>query len=263
MIELIVAVAIATLVSLMVLPGIHYITKAQIYLKESAELEETNKELSNIIPLYIGHAVNVDWTSSAINNIDGGRGRMRIFNSSMTASVAPPVAVGVYLREVGDPGASNARGDIRATALYFRNPSPTTPGELLISTSGFGVGTTTLSSDQSAHRFENIVEFSLRPGGNSTINEPVRVVEARIVIRKFSLNNQGGDFWCPQFNIDNGSPGCGGANLRNFRDIVHTLYLPVVNNAIDTTDYINTAGDLRKETLYGNLYFFKQTTVGE
>ena len=264
MIELVMAIAIATLISLMVLPGMHYITKAQLYLKDSAELEKVPKELSYMLPIYIGQAVNVDWTSANIGNINGGRGRIRKFTSTMTANRAAPIAVGVYLREAGSPNALNARGDIRATGLYFRNPSPTTPGELLVSSSGFGVGATTLSSDQPIQRFDNIVEFSLMPGGQDTPNgQPIRVVEARVVIRKFTLNTLGGEYWCPQANINAGTAGCGAGNIRNFRDIVHILYIPLVNNAIETTDYINAAGDLRRETLYGNIYFFKQITTGE
>lgn len=264
MIELVMAIAIATLVSLMVLLGMHFITKAQLFIKDSAELEKAPKELSFMLPLYLGQAVNVDWTGGNINNINNGRGRIRRFTSAMTATRRPPVAIGVYLREAGNPSAVNARGDLRATGMYFRSPTPTTPGELIISSSGYGVGVARLSSDQPVQRFDNIVELRLRPGGLNTPNgRPVRVVEVSVVIRKFTLNTQAAEFWCPQANINARSPGCRERNIRNFRDISHTLYIPLVNNAIETTDFINAAGDLRRETLYGNIYFFKQTTVGE
>ena len=143
--------------------------------------------------------------------------------------------------------------DLRATGIYFVNPTPTTPGELIISSSPSGTGSVVLASSSAQHRFDSIVELEVSPSGFPSKNgDPVRVAHFRIVYRKFLSTEKDLWRWCPEANKT--APNCQvGAR---YKDIEHVLDIPFVNNSI-TTEFTDSSGNKRKETLFGDIYFFR------
>lgn len=259
LIEMMISLAIAALVTLMSIPGLLLIQKGGRLSDREASFEENHRALSFALPYYLGQAVNIDWTSGSIGNIGANRGQIRMFTSTLAPTPQNPVAVGVFLREIGRPGNGNSLGELRGTGIYFKNPTPSTEGEIIISSASAPSGSVQLSSDDFDQKFGSIVSLEVRPGGyDSTPGAPVRVVELNIVYRKFLTDDKSQWHWCPASLIQS-TPAC--PNQTSVRDVRKTIEIPLVNNALDTTDIINDAGERRKETLFGNLYFFRFTPV--
>lgn len=248
LIELIVASTMGTLLILGCASMLLEFTKAHWYSHYSAEESARVQRASFTMNRYLGNAINVDWTTGAINNIGGNRGQIRIFDSGFyAAGGAPPVTtVGVFLREAGYPSSTNPGSDIRATALYFINPTETQGGRLFISSTPAGFGNVTLASNQYDVMFENLVEFHMNPSGFASGNgDPVRVVKLEMTFRRFRDSRQADWRFCPVAQM--ARPNC---NTRSkYVDEKVSLDVALVNNAIPTDFGTN-------ETLYGNVYFY-------
>src|SRR5690606_16215036 len=98
-----------------------------------------------------------------------------------------PVALGVFLHEMGRPYLEQVQGNIEASAIYFREPTRTTPGELLFARSRQGSGIVTLSSENFFERIKDLVEVEVSPGGVAAeAGEAARVVQIRLVFRRYT-----------------------------------------------------------------------------
>lgn len=231
-----------------------YVQNASFYANHSADIESEVRSISTTLPAFMGQAVNVDWTSSSISNISGSRGLLRKFSSTLTSVQTNPITIGVFLRETGRPSAANSRSDLRATALYFRRPSVNTPGELLISSSAQGYGNATLNSADPVLSFGSIVDFQISPAGQQTANgSAVRVAKIELTVRKYWSGNRGDWRWCPASRLKS-ITAC--QTKANFKDSQYVLSIPFYNNSI-TTNFNNSLGGKRQESLFGDLYFFR------
>jgi len=218
--------------------------------------------LAQVLPKYIGMAVNVDWHDlgvSPITNVGAGKGQIAFFNSGFDIAPQPPINIGLFLRESGSPNPGNTRGNLKGTALYFRNPTPDTPGEFRITTSGNGSGVKNLYSDASTFIFSDLVGLSLSPAGHGSIaGEPVRSVRVQITMRKFFSGRKTN--WCTATAITAGTAGCNSVDrLREtkFRDVNKTIFISLTNNRISDESLTTAAGVIKTESLYGSLYFFR------
>lgn len=259
LLELMISIACCSLITLMSIPALLMILNGGRMNRETVDMEENNKMMSMILPNYIGQAINVDWTSFPIVDISGDRGQILNFTSQYSPVADPlPITVGVFLREAGHPSTATAYGDIRAVALYFKNPSLTTAGEFTISSSPQNVGQVVLNSDQFEYRVGSLVGLKVSPGGyHIGDNTPVRVVQVEMVYRKFLTADASLWHWCPEDSL--GEAGCDTG--VSFKDIKKTIHISLVNNSIETSDFISGTNIRRKENLYGNLYFFGLTVV--
>lgn len=227
--------------------------KTNSFVHYSADEEANVRALSSSLPLYLGQAVNIDWTDTTITNINGGRGRLLNFTSSFNPTPLPPIAIGIFLREAGIPNSTIPTSDLRATGLYFRNPTTLTEGELIISSATSGTGNVTVSSDQVSQSFKSIVGLEVSPGGFPSVSgDPVRVVKVKITYRKFLSTDKNEWRWCPEANKL--GPNC--QTSARYQDIEHILHIPLPNNAIPT-NFTRPDGSQRNETLFGDLYFFR------
>lgn len=256
LIELIIALSLSAVLALVASSALIAIGGAGAYGRRSAELEASSRFMDEVLRRYIGSAVHVDWTSGNIGNIASGRGLIKKFRSGFSLSAAAPFeAIGLFIREAGSAGSSFNRGDLRATALYFKNPSPTTSGELKIVTSPHGMGAARLSPSQAQIEFDSIVELELSPGVyNVASGDAVRIMNVRVVTRKFTSEERGDWRWCPSDRI-NRQASC--RTKAPFRDIEKNFKLVMYNNAIETT-LSNSDGSPHRETLLGNIYFYSE-----
>lgn len=212
--------------------------------------------LAQTLPKYLGMAVNLDWTTGNITNVGAGKGRLRIYNSGFTLAQQPPIAVGLFLRESGSPNSGNFRGNLKGTAFYFQNPTPNTPGEFRIVTSGSGAGLKTLHSDASVFTFTDLVGLSIAPAGHSSTNgEPVRTVRVQLTSRKFFSGSKTN--WCTGVAIRSNVGDCA-TRPTTFRDVNRVIFISAVNNRIsdESLTVLGTAQP-KTESLYGSLYFFR------
>lgn len=252
-VETLIAVLLCAGVLIIAGSVLHAVGKTSMFVSYSADEEANARSLEYILPIYMEQAINVDWTSSSINNIGSSRGELRIFKSSLSLTPQAPETIGVFLREAGRPNMAVPSSDLRGTAIYFRNPTATTEGELIISASRSGTGAVVLSSENPSHVFNSIVELEVSPGGfPSNSGDVVRVAKVRIVYRKFLSTEKNLWRWCPTADIAKSDCDVG----ARYKDIEHVFDIPFVNNTI-TTQFTNSSGNKRKETLFGDLYFFK------
>jgi prepilin-type N-terminal cleavage/methylation domain-containing protein len=258
LIELLISTAIMGFLAVVASIGVLQIVKFNVHVTKSVELQETSRSLATALPFYLGQGLDMDWTNSPINNIGNGRGRLLTFSSSLEmSSTAQAIPIGVFLREAGNPGNGTNLGEINATAMYFKNPTPTTSGELIFSSSSASSGAHTLSANNPRARFNNIVEFEITPGGyTSQINTPVRVARVRVVYRKFTAGNANDMRFCPGM-ITNGA--C--RSETQFKDLERIYFITLPNNSLTTSDYISSTGGPRTESLYGDMYFFRPSSV--
>ena len=258
LIELMISTAIMGFLAVVASIGVLQIVKWNVHTAKSVELQENSRSLATALPFYLGQGLDVDWTNSPITNIGAGRGRLLSFRSSLEpSSSAQAIPIGVFLREAGNPGNGTNLGELSATAMYFKNPTPTTSGELIFSSSSPNSGSHTLSANNPRARFSNIVEFEITPGGfASQINTPVRVARLRIVFRKFTAGNPEDMRFCPGM-ITNAA-----CRLETqFKDIERIYLISLPNNSLTTSDYISSTAGPRTETLYGDMYFFRPSSV--
>lgn len=254
LVEAIVVALLVAVFALMAVTGMTYLGQAQATFTRSVELEENSRLLAATVPRYLGQAVNTVWDTGPIGDIGAGQGRLQLaFDSGLDMLATPPASLGVFLRESGHPAAGNPGSDLRATALYFRNPTPLSEGELIVSSSGPGGGALTLSPDDpGVLKFGSIVELHQSPAGMSAKSgDSVRVIRLRIVYRKFTDPERSNWRWCPA--ADMAQPKC--ASVAQYRDVTRTLDIPLVDNAVATNTFYED-GTRRKETLFGDLYFF-------
>ncbi len=252
LVELLIASAIGVILILGASMMLLQFTKAHWYSNYTSE-EWSNIQLANfILPRYFGLGLGVDWEAGNIGNIGGNRGQIRMFNSGLNPGSIPqqPITVGSFLREAGNPSPANTGSDIRATGIFFKNPSITEPGELIISSSDQGFGSAVVSSDNPIHVLSSIVEMQVSPAGFPSISgDPVRAVRLQVVFRRFLDPDQTAWQYCPEAEIPNWS-GC--QTKARYVDETLLLDVPLVNNAIATDFGTN-------ETLYGNMYFFNMS----
>jgi hypothetical protein len=249
LIELLMASGIGALVILGSTTMLLQFLQASWYSNHTSEQWSNIQTAQLILPQYFGQALNVDWTNAAIGNIGAGRGQIRFFTSGFNATggAQAPESVAAFLREAGYPSPSNPGSDIRATAVYFRNPSVSESGQLIVSSSGPGFGPANLSSNDPWNVLDSIVELEVGNAGYLSVpGDPVRALRLRIVFRRFIDPDQTQWQYCPQDQIPSNN-----ACQTSARFVDETVFLdiPVVNNRIPT-DFGT------EETLYGNLYFF-------
>ena len=256
LIEIMVASATGIIVIMIAVLGLLKVTTANLLVRYTADEWANNQAIKQALPAYMGQGLDVDWTSGNINNIGGGRGKVRIYQSGFNATGAPQVftTVAAFLRETGFPSPALNSSSILATAIYFREPSLNAPGELIISSSGPGFGPIQLNSSNYRRKFDSIVELDIRPGGfSSSDGDPVRVARVRVVTRRFSKTDPAGWRWCPRSELATRSA-CNTAT--KYVDQVQYINIPFANNTI-TTHFGS------EETLYGQLYFFGMGKVAK
>lgn len=216
---------------------------------------EKNDELyllDLILPNYLTYAINVDWTNAAIGNIGASRGRLRNYSSSLSGNPnRQPMTIGVYLR---DEGLVNGESDLRATGIYFRNPTVNSPGELYFASSGTGTGAFLLSPSTAAQKISNLVELEIAPSGLINSSEDVvRSIRLRVVYRKQLTPDQSLWRWCPRSLVGSNTNCQSEANYKDFEKIYDYI---LVNNLIES-NAVTSSGLPRKEGLFGRTYFFK------
>ncbi len=253
LVEIVIACALATVVVLLAATAMLFLGKTSSYVTRTAETEELIRTVDARLTEYLASAINVEWTPSAIGNIDTGAGKIRSARTSFSRTVQRPEALAIFLREVGRPSSANPNGDIQASAIYFRQPTPRLPGELSFATSSAATGAVILSSDNVLDRFQQIVGVFFEPVGyNESGIQPVRTVRATITFRKFLDSDQSLWRWCPAAFMATRAE-C--RTTAPFKDISHIVQVAVVNNRV-ATSRIDRSGPI-EESLFGNLYFFK------
>ena len=125
----------------------------------------------------------------------------------------------------------------------------------MIATTNPGRGSATLSSDQAIFTMDGIVDFEFSEVGFSSGNS-VRLLQARVVFRKFISTNQNEWRWCRDLTRPNCSAGA------QFSDIEHIINIPLVNNVF-TSNLLNTPGTGSvNKTLLGNFYMYRMIQKG-
>ncbi|MCJ8275898.1 MAG: hypothetical protein HRT44_13335 [Bdellovibrionales bacterium] len=229
--------------------------KTQKRAEQSIDVMGKIKTLDFILPNYIESAINVNWTSSPIVNIGTSNGEIRTYRSRDRNNLRAPITMGLFLREAGFPNNVNRGSDLRATAIYFQEPTSLTSGKLLVATTNPGRGSATLSSNQAVFEMDGIVDFEFSEVGFST-GAAVRLLQARIVFRKFISTKQNEWRWCRDLTRSNCSVG------TQFVDIEHTINIPLVNN-IFTSNLLNTSGTGSvNKILLGNFYMYRMVQKG-
>ena len=238
------------------------VTKANLFIHYSADEYGKSQNILHGVPLYLGQAINTDWTANPINNIGGNRGRLRAYQSGFNATGAlqAPDTVGAFLREFGAPTSADPISAIWPVALYFRNPTATREGQLIVSTENPTSGNVTLNSNDPARVYGSLVELQVRqiPGGGAN-GQPVRMAQVRMVLRKFHSTEQSQWRWCPQAEM--GRPEC--HTGVKYKDVTHVLNIPFVNNTVATIEKnvgVDSSGNPAEwdvqETLNGKIYFY-------
>lgn len=257
LIEIMMVSAVASIIALMGVSALLLMGKMGSFVQHSADTEENSRLLASVLPSYLGQALEIDWSNNTIGDIGSGRGQLRLFKSGVNISKPAPTPIGVFLRETGRPSGGFQKSDLRATGFYFRNPTPTTPGELIIASSPQGTGDIVLTPDQPIQSFDSIVQLTLEPTDSFKASEPaVRSVKMSVVFRKFISESKREWRWCPAEYIAT-YPQC--KTMASYRDIHRVFHIPLKNNALPT-DLIRVDGTKIKETLYGQLYFYRLTT---
>lgn len=256
LVEMTIVGLLVSVAGLMAASAFLLLGKTATYVRSSADAEVNAYTLASMLPVYLGQAVEVDWTAGGIPaDLGAGRGRLRRYTSALSNSATPPtpIPIGLYLREEGRPSDGLDGSEIRATGIYFREPTRTSPGELFIASSDRGTGQAVLSPDLALERFSSIVEFSIEPAGfNVAMNQPVRVARVRVVYRKYMDGGSNDWRWCPA--SQSSDPTC--RSPFSSRDIERVLNIPLPNNAIET-NLRDSSGAFRRETIFGDLYFFR------
>lgn len=252
LIELVIAMSLSAVLALVSAAVLISLSRVGQLSEQTGEEKVSARILQKTLSRYLSGALNTDWTNSVIDNVDSGRGKLRIFRSGLnaTSSASQFQVVGLFLREEGFPSLSQPSGDVRATAMYFKNPKPKEPGELRIVTSPSGHGAATLAPSQAQFRIENILEFEVSPGGYRSVSgDAARIVRVRYVYRRFSSLNKKDWRWCPQDKISK-ITAC--QTKEGFKDIEKIFQVTLFNNALETT----IGGGAYKENILGDIYFF-------
>lgn len=250
--EIVVALAVSGILVMMAGKGLIDITRASVVAQDTADKWREEQSLAFSLNSYLGRALEVNWTNTAINNIGSGAGRLRDFTSGFvnSATNSQYITVGAFLREAGAPDPTNPTSDIRATGIYFKNPSIQQSGQLVISSSQPGFGQVEISSHQPDVVYDSIVELDIKPGSSlSNSGSPVRMAHIKIVTRRFLSTIKTQWHYCPASQL--GNAGC--QTSARYVDTTQHIFVPMANNAI-------TNGFGQGESLYGDIYFFQ---VGE
>ncbi len=250
--EIVVALAVSGIVVMMAGKGLLDITRASVVAQDTAEKWNEEQSLAFSLNSYLGRALRVNWTTSPITNIGNNPGLLRDFNSGFVNSNTNSqyITLGAFLREAGAPDPANPTSDIRATGLYFKNPSIQQSGQLVISSSSPGFGPVTISSHDPDVVYDSIVELEIKPGSSlSNSGAPVRMAHVRVVTRRFLTTIKTQWHYCPASQLGNAACQTG----ARYVDTTQHLFIPMANNAI-------TNGFGQGESLYGDIYFFQ---VGE
>jgi len=259
LIELIISVALTSILMLGGVLSLIKLIETSKTIDEQVTTTTSTDVMVQILPKYLGMAINVDWTASNIVDLGANKGRLRLFNSGFNLTQQPPINVGLFLRETGSPNAGNSRGNIKATAFYFTNPTPDSPGEFRITTSGSGEGLKSLYSDASVHTFTDLVGLSISPAGHpSAVGDPVRTVRIQLTSRKFYSGGKSN--WCTQAAIDGSLSDCA-TRPSTFRDIQKTIFVNLINNRISDESVVTASGEVKRESLYGSMYFFRPVRI--
>ncbi len=254
LVETIIAGSLIIVVVMIAVSAMLLFGRTASFVKHSAETDENVRTVDAALNDYLAKAINVVWTGAQIGNPNNGAGQFRIFSSELRTGNPPPVAIAVFIREMGRAVQGAPQSMLRASGIYFREPTAKNPGVLSFSTSLEASGAVNVSSANALDRFDQIVDFRLEPSGYPVgAGESVRVVKATVVFRKFLDQDRNTWRWCPSSRIAT-VKAC--QSTASFKDVTLITHIPLVNNMV-TTDRYDFVGGRVSETLFGSLYYFK------
>jgi|GEM_PF-5576057 len=227
--------------------------KARMNAEREADLRVDKAVFSRALEKYISSAVNVEWTSAVINDVNAGKGLLRKYRSNLIADAnSAPLTLGLFLRDAGVN-----QSDIRATALYYKEPTPLTPGRISLATSTSGTGSVDLNSNSAELTLDSVVDFEIGVGGMDVVDgEPVRVVKLNITQRVFTSGDQNDWRWCPASM--SAVPAC--IMTVGVKDVESFYYLSLNKNLIDT-GVTRSTGANKMETIDGEVYIYENVFI--
>lgn len=179
-------------------------------------------------------------------------------------------SIAYFVRENGS--ISNMQSDLWTTGIFYRLPTQTTSGALIIDTGANAANSATyqLLPDASDQVFDKFVEFDTSQSvfsgfqeSNGDRNRRISALRARMVVRYFTTPHQQNWRWCPS-SEPSSTPDCAmptGSYVDLTREVTIALYNNVIgfsqqgaNVAIQTGTQIDYR--LIPERVSGNIYMF-------
>lgn len=260
LVEILVASAIFSIISLVAFFIAASFYKNVIELKENIEAEKSLVSAMYNVQKYIGLATRIRQVPGPLNGAVLAANDGQIVNYNMVSMNGQPGqidTVALFQRENGGyqtPPASL----LVPTGIFYARPSPTTSGVIFIASNPAGA----LTPSYSGLFFERVVEFGLRNFffvTNSAGVSNLTSVEVHITVRRFL--NERIDRWlfCPAKDITDGVAGCAFSDKAPYKDISLTTRIAITNQITAASDGRSSDPALAPyERTFGNIYLFPQ-----
>ncbi len=262
LVELMTALAVSS-IGMVIVGGLLVMVFQQFHAtRYKLETETAAARLEMLFRIYFEQAIDVGAGDAAFgdNGIPGRVADNFIFDQ-IGDIVGDWRVLGMFRREAGGREAitANTLSDIRATAIWFRKPSPTTSGVIFFGTDP-GPALTPSYDQQWVDRV-TYLEFSNKLVLNSgtAVGATVRSLDVRFRLRyhgKPHANNR----WCPVLDITNGVAGCVPAAAvggpQTYTDIERNFKIVFRNNLVKDPGAYGNMADLGEIRALGPIYFF-------
>ncbi len=215
-----------------------------------------------------GQAIDVEFDNGIVPATLGGLSG-RIHHTSLTGPTSAEFSfeqlsaasdwtrVSLFYREqaTGLTGGATptAVGDVRRTAVFYREPTATTSGVIFFNLSSPATSSADMQPTYDEAFVERVSAFGITKQRHPFQNKTTSI-EVLIRIRYFMYPN-GGQNWCPQPDIAAGAGSC--ALQTAWRDLERRFNVLLANNLIKAEGSFTHSTVLGEERTLGNLYFFR------
>lgn len=253
--ETVIALAIGTIVATLAATLITLLSNRFNELTGRLDAQVTAAHAEVVLRSYFSQAVNIVDTGLTTNTIPSPAGEIRDNITYTTISAAPAdwTTLAIFWRENSTGQATTNFSALRQTVMWFRRPTLTTSGVLVISSrlaDGTGNPVAPVLGDDVIDR---VSELTITK--NITRNV-VASVDINLAIRYF-YSQAGGFNWCPALDVQSGAHGCG-AVKSNFKDLKRSFRITVMDNLVKADGVADPNSPTKsEERVSGGIYFFK------
>lgn len=214
---------------------------------------------------FFSQAVDVNYSSGSVpQNLGGQTGRIYhnsvigsgqgfLFDQRSDSSNWTRVATFYREQSTGLTGGAAASGSLMKTAIFYREPTPTTSGVIFFDISSPSSSNALVSPDWGDLYVDRVSTFGMTKFTHSIHNKTTSV-EVYLKFRYHSFSGSGTN-WCPQLDIQSGTSGCG--IQTTWRDLEKRFMVVLSNNLMKTQGSYTASAVAAEERTLGGLYFFR------
>lgn len=233
LIEVIATLPVALMITLGVGAALIAMTTLGLGTRKNADTQSEAVRLGSEIRHLTQFAMNVRLANGSLNGSTSpsGEGFVRTWSYRQFSDATSPNTVLMFFNREARPSRNTANGGLTSQqqpiAVFFREPTPRTPGAILVNYGRPGGGAQNLLPSQAQLRFESLVGVSLRDPVVSQ-GQILERISFHFTTRNFLASDQRPQHWCPRQDVATNAICRNGAS---YRDTERIFTLKFDNNA--------------------------------